>query len=345
MLGTGAGCAADTTDPGNSELEVRSVGQTLAIKVRAERTAAYSLDNAYWMAMLSGAAYAEQATLPAALAGVGIKVSAPGYELKTFDVFPSSQAFYLATPDAAFLVFRGSSDAIDWTVTNSDSTPRSGFAPGARVHTGFARSAENLWDGGLGKGDMGAFLRKRHTKAGGKPLYVGGHSLGGALAVLVSQLALFDGCRQSQAWRAQPSSLASEPCRANYIPIEAVYTFGQPVVGDSGFADLFAARLPVTKTKYVRVVNVNDVVAAAPAGFPHVNGETKGVYSTLLGLSRAGRLMPYQNPLGSADDRKVKPTGETTCEKQEVTDHTLTTYIAKIRANAEHTPWVGKACE
>jgi hypothetical protein len=344
LLCSVAACGVDSAFPGERD-ETSAIGQNFAFKVRAERTAAYSLDNAYWMAMLSGAAYAEQTDLPKALAGVGINVTAPGYELKTFDVIPSSQAFYLATPDAAFLAFRGSSDLIDWTVTNKDSTPRIGFAPGAVVHTGFARSAENLWGNGPLQGDMAAFLRKRHSKSGGKPLYVGGHSLGGALAILVSELALFDGCQKDPAWRAQKTSSNAEGCRKDYIPIEAIYTYGQPVVGDAGFAALVAARLPATKTKYVRVVNMNDVVTTAQPGFPHIDGETKGGFATLLGLSRAGKLLPNQNPAGTADDRKTKPVGETTCEKQGETDHTLTTYIAKIRANAERLPWVGKACE
>jgi Lipase (class 3) len=348
-----AGCAA-SDDPGSADLSTSEIGKRFAFKVGAERTASYSIDNAYWMAMLSGAAYVDQAFLAGTLAlGAEINVQAPGYELKAFDVYPSSQAFYLGTPDAGFLVFRGSSDETDWNVTNKDATPRKDFAPGALVHTGFARSAENLWDSGTGtdgkaKGGIGAFLRARHGKQNpkAKPLYVGGHSLGGALAILVSQLALFDGCRKDPAWAKQATAKENEACRADYIPIAALYTYGQPVVGDAGFAKLFGGRLPITKTKYVRIVNMTDVVAKAPPGYGHVDGETKGGFATLVGLSRQGALLPNQDPSLTPDDRKVKPVGEVCEEKaQGILDHTLQTYINKIRESADGTKWVRKACE
>ncbi|KAG0582718.1 hypothetical protein KC19_3G080000 [Ceratodon purpureus] len=74
-------------------------------------------------------------------------------------------------------------------------------------------------------------------------LFVTGHSLGGALAALYSTMLHFTG----------ETEVASK--------IGAVYTFGQPRVGDQDFADYANS---VLKGKYFRVVYCNDVVPRVP---------------------------------------------------------------------------------
>ena len=83
-----------------------------------------------------------------------------------------------------------------------------------------------------------------------RPVYVTGHSLGGALAILC----------------------ALEFVREK-IPVTGVYTFGQPRVGNRTFAGLYDARLA---DKTWRVVNANDIVPRLPGvllGYRHCGHE------------------------------------------------------------------------
>lgn len=74
-------------------------------------------------------------------------------------------------------------------------------------------------------------------------LYITGHSLGGALAVLYAAMLHYTG----------QTEVASK--------IKAVYTFGQPRVGDLNFATYFKQKL---EGRYFRVVYCNDLVPRVP---------------------------------------------------------------------------------
>lgn len=74
-------------------------------------------------------------------------------------------------------------------------------------------------------------------------LYITGHSLGGALAALYATMLHYVG----------ETEVASK--------IGAVYTFGQPRIGDEDFADYAGEKL---RGKYFRVVYCNDVVPRVP---------------------------------------------------------------------------------
>jgi len=83
-----------------------------------------------------------------------------------------------------------------------------------------------------------------------RPVYVTGHSLGGALAILC----------------------AMEFVREK-IPVAGVYTFGQPRVGNATFARLYDCRLA---DRTWRLVNANDLVPRLPGlllGYRHCGQE------------------------------------------------------------------------
>ncbi|HWY74991.1 MAG TPA: lipase family protein, partial [Verrucomicrobiae bacterium] len=85
---------------------------------------------------------------------------------------------------------------------------------------------------------------------GGKPLYITGHSLGGAIAALIADR-----------W-----TLLS-------WPITSVYTFGQPRVGDKQWAHTYDLE---KGSRTFRVVNEEDIVPRVPgvlAGFRHCGQE------------------------------------------------------------------------
>ncbi len=130
-------------------------------------------------------------------------------------------------PSYAALVFRGTEQGVaDW-ITNLGVVKKRWEQGPARVHGGFLRALDSVWESILPE-------LERLTV----PLFIAGHSLGGALA-----------------------TLAGVRCRP-----AAVYTFGSPRVGDKAFAALCAG-LPIC-----RVVDDRDTVATVPPawfGFQH----------------------------------------------------------------------------
>ncbi len=168
---------------------------------------------ATWLAELSRLAYQRDASIRArALAAVGLAEH-------TAIASGSTTAFVWKGRGESTLVFRGTSEPSDWR-TNLRGLPAP-WAAGGEVHRGFGDAMRAIWPA------VTAALDPID-----EPLYVAGHSLGGALACLAASLA-------------RPAG---------------VYTFGAPRVGDRRFRRLVDA-IPV-----FRVVNGSDVVPTVPPG-------------------------------------------------------------------------------
>jgi len=108
------------------------------------------------------------------------------------------------------------------------------------IHEGFFEDIDSI------DVDLAATVVKALNANPGADIYVTGHSLGGALAVLGAYILQREG-----------------------LPIRAVYTFGQPRVGNSFWAAAYAALLG---DRTFRVVNENDIVARSPGavlGYRH----------------------------------------------------------------------------
>ena len=132
----------------------------------------------------------------------------------------------------AVICFRGTKQIKDW-MTNLDikpvpiKDPRTGAIIGT-MHKGFHDAYRSVHD------DISNRLEGHEDL----PLYITGHSLGGALAVVAT-------------WFQSSQRLA------------ACYTFGAPRVGDQGLIDCF-------KTPIYRIVNGPDpVTLVPPSGFGH----------------------------------------------------------------------------
>jgi triacylglycerol lipase len=182
----------------------------------------FSLRNAHSLAICADLAYDSAAEIKTRMTSHGF-----GAEfIQRRDV----QAFIAYNDNAIILSFRGTSSIEDW-MTNS-AFGFTSFAGGlGKVHRGFSEALYLVWD------DIIKILGRVQTKA--QPIWITGHSLGGALAALA----------------AAHFALVLDK------PIRGVYTFGQPRVGDREYSRNFEADL---KGRVFRFVNNSDIVTRIP---------------------------------------------------------------------------------
>lgn len=161
--------------------------------------------------------------------------------------------------DMAVVSFRGTENVRDW-----ETNLRYSLTPVVFPHPG-----TNQWIGRVHQGFRDSFMSvrdqvDRHLPcAEGLPIFITGHSLGGALATL--------GAAYLSRWG-----------------LSACYTFGSPRVGNKGFSG--SLRIPV-----YRVVNPLDTVPSVPScwrGYRHVGTEKK-----LRWTSSFDRLRGFRNGL------------------------------------------------
>ena len=206
------------------------------------RATSFSRINAQILAQASAIAYHQpaEASKWAAISGF----TGP------FDFFDNAdtQGFVAESPDAIVVAFRGTQPnrPMDWFV---DFRATSG--PWAHnvghVHDGFYSALRNVWGVTLASGEI---LPRRLLNRADKTIWITGHSLGGALAELCAAQAMF----------------------VSKIPVQGVYTFGQPRVGNKDFADALNAELG---SGIFRFVNDRDIVPRVPLftmGFCHYGG-------------------------------------------------------------------------
>jgi len=148
----------------------------------------------------------------------------------------SAQAIFVEHEDWVAMVFRGTDEPADWL---DNLAIRSETTPFGTFHCGFYRSLEDVWD------KIYKAYSDSQAKAV-KPLFLTGHSLGGAMATVAA---------------------------AKFIymdrPFTSVYTFGQPRAVNRETARLM--NLEAGK-RYFRFQNNMDVVSRIPArlaGYSH----------------------------------------------------------------------------
>jgi len=159
----------------------------------------------------------------------------------------NTQAYVGQNDDHVVLVFRGSEEPTsldglrDWFLTNAMNLLIQPHGPlaadfaaagvGARFHQGFVSAIGDIWDPVYAEVDK--LLKEKD-----RPLWVSGHSLGGALAVLASWLLL-----------------------RKTINIHQIYTFGAPMVGNK---EAVAAINKEFAGKMCRYANAPDPVPLLP---------------------------------------------------------------------------------
>ena len=151
-----------------------------------------------------------------------------------------TRALVVELPDCRIVAFRGSKSLQNW-LTDAQFWRRlmieEANGDQVEVHHGFLDAYESII------GDLSAYLRgqdlgstESHPTA--KPLFITGHSLGGALAIL-----------------------AALELKRQGFPIAQVITFGQPRVGNAAFKRIYDA---VLGAQTFRVVYEEDIVPRIP---------------------------------------------------------------------------------
>jgi hypothetical protein len=197
---------------------------------RNARTLAVASDLAYLPSAEGAAAYSSQLGMDGRLFSVG-----------------NTQAYFLQNDEHVVVAFRGTESPTtldglkDWLLTDAANllilpegrmgTDFAAAGVGARFHQGFINALTDIWEPLLPA--VEAELQRKD-----RPLWITGHSLGGALAVLAAWL--FD---------------------RKTIDVHQVYTFGGPMVGNT------AATTALDKTfanRLFRYVNRPDPVPKLP---------------------------------------------------------------------------------
>ena len=157
--------------------------------------------------------------------------------------------FVAESTEAIVVAFRGTQPnrPMDWFVDLRATRGHWDHSIG-EVHDGFYRALRKVWGVALPKGEV---LPRRLVNRGSKTIWITGHSLGGALAELCAAQAMF----------------------VSKIPVQGVYTFGQPRVGNKDFAAAVNEKLG---SGIFRFVNDRDIVPRVPLfsmGFCHYGGQ------------------------------------------------------------------------
>ncbi len=204
------------------------------------RAVGFSLRTGYYLATCSLAAYGAAGDWPQTLA--------LGDSIRTFEC-EAFHGFIAAQRNMVIVAFRGT-ESIGNALTDAETALiRHHIFPGL-VHFGFSRAAEVVHP------TVSSLLKTFNREL---PIWVTGHSLGGAMASLVAHRLWLEG-----------------------FPIRAVYTYGSPRPGDRNFQAAY--RLP-----NYRFVNDNDLIPHLPLRwcYRHVG--------LLKLLTRDGRLLEEES--------------------------------------------------
>ncbi len=169
-----------------------------------------------------------------------------GMEGRLFSV-GNTQVYVAANDDHIMAAFRGTESPTtidglkDWLLTDAGNllivpegrlgTDLAAAGAGARFHQGFVRAIGDIWEPFLEAIEV-------ERKKSERPIWLTGHSLGGALALLAAWL-----------------------LRRKFISVHQVFTFGGPMIGNNEVVKAFAREFP---DKIFRYVNRPDPIPKLP---------------------------------------------------------------------------------
>jgi hypothetical protein len=232
---------------------------------RRKTDTAYDPKWAYALSVLSGWSYAEGQDLVDRIQYHGFAgATVTEVSVQNPALLIVATAYFVLTRDkrVGVLAFRGTepTSLINW-LTDADTTKYVFGQDSGHVHSGFFANVEALW------ADIVELIDPA-LRNGMEELYITGHSLGGAMAVVTAaRIFESDGDDRYATWKAA---------------VRGVYTYGQPIVGDEAFKATFEPRFG--KFLYRHVYD-HDVVPCLPptsvdASFVHFGERRAALTST-----------------------------------------------------------------
>lgn len=180
----------------------------------------------------------------------------------------STVGYVVSAGDVTVIVFRGTDDGGDWLINLNEFSTQ--LLEG-QIHTGFYNAYQRL------KPQIISLIGQP------KHLWITGHSLGGALAVVC----------------------AYDLIERQHLSVDGVVTFGQPMVARKDFAK-YLDRLLLGR--YVHYVNDADIVPRVPPSYSHCGSL---VWFTPNGIERSKPKSYGAPPTGEfPDDQKIIPLSE-----------------------------------
>lgn len=251
--------------------------------------------NAYWMARLSKEVYSKRSKNNQMPNEGKILNSLQKDDSKFLSVFgvdeKSSQAALIEHNDYLCMTFRGTNEVADWLDNLNVFSTKVLFG---EFHRGFWEALEDVWEP--------IYEKYRELRANDKrPLFITGHSLGGAMATVATAKFVHDD-----------------------QPFTSTYTFGQPRAMSRDTSLIFNSEC---KSRYFRFHNNNDIVTRVPARI--MNYSHVGSY---LYISLKGKIHPepgfwfrfLDHVDGALEDLGVKGLDG-------VKDHSIDHYIDAIK--------------
>ncbi|MEV6836650.1 lipase family protein [Streptomyces sp. NPDC051133] len=271
----------------------------MAVPLAFDHTSSgYSLQRAYWLARTAELALQEPAVIEEQAARWGFdRVRHHEARLAPPSPLRDVRACTLSGDRTIVIAFRGSEPGRikDW-LSDATTPPRPGPGGNGYVHHGFAAALDPLYPA------VARTLAELRTD--GQGVYVTGHGLGGALAMLAGARLYLE---------------------APHLAADGVYTFGQPRTCDRQLADAFHQGLG---GRMYRFVNNGDIVAQLPPepAFTHVRA--------LRYFDSRGRLHESMPTLSALADRaKGVPRDALASASDGIRDHSLRSYLALLEKN------------
>jgi triacylglycerol lipase len=240
----------------------------------------YKEVNAWWLAEASFLAYCHPGFVRMAF-----KIA----NFPNFNFFngPGTECMVASSKDSVIIAFRGtetSSFSFFHELATDLNTIPVPFPEGGTVHKGFLNALEEVWEekdedyvkkNPKHNTGLRLYIERLVSESKDRPIWICGHSLGGALATL---------------------------CFAKLPAATGLYIFGAPRVGDDGFNKLLNDR-PV-----FRIENSGDPIPLVPPNIPSINFNFVDT-GELIYLDKNGTPLPKRNSLnnwnGNFDENNI----------------------------------------
>ncbi len=254
----------------------------------------WSSNNALACAMASQLAYSDSAAIATTAKNWGFAQS-------VFFDHRETQGFITSNSDMILIAFRGTEPKklLDWM---TDAEIAMADFLGGKVHAGFLRALDNIWD------DLTSAITTLQTSA--QSVWVTGHSLGAALATLAAAR-----------FRLQLAK-----------PVNGIYTYGSPRVGDTDFQMRFNQLCELTTFRYVN--NADGVTRVPPRemGYRHIG--------TLVYFDADGKITSDVHRWNQfLDSVKGDVEGFLTGKVAVLDDHLIKNYISRCETNLGKNPF------